>query len=468
MLAADNNNNNNIWIFLFILLLIAAFLTVNPIATVACISVIPFFLLLWRKPEPPILFVGLLYQWVAVSIKLLYSDIYDLDFDNFHVFAEDIYTAYALSLLGLVVLTVSIITVLHKPKALSEADEKNFVSYNITRLVLIYISFSTFVTLLGSSFLSFGGLAQVTYAFTLLKWSFFILLFITIAKSESKKNYLILISIIILEVLIGFAAYFSSFKEILFFSFIGAATVIRKIKLSKLIPLAFLGYIVFSLGVLWTAIKSDYRMFLSGGERQQIVTVSREDALDYFFKLASEVPDETIAKARFELVNRISYIDFFSGAIAYVPERLPHENGKVWFSAITHVFKPRIFFPDKEAIDDSKHLNKYTGLSVATGEMGASFSLGYMADSYIDFGPVFMFIPLALMGLLIGGIYRYFLKNAYNVTWGYALIAPLFYFVGTYEIASIKLVGNLIMYFMVFYLLNKFIVPKLDLYLKKN
>ena len=452
----------------YLLVVFLSFTTVNPLSTIACLAVLPVFLLLWRKPEPPILFIGLLYQWVSVAIKLLYSDAYAIDFDSFHVFADDIYTAFTLSLIGLIVLTVSITAVLKRPAPLSESDEKDFSSYNTNRLAIIYVGFSVFVNLLGSSFLTFGGLAQITYTFTLLKWSFFMLLFISTAKSGNKKNYWILFFIIVLEVLVGFASYFSSFKEILFFSFIGAASIIKRLRFKKLIPLAVIGYLVISLGILWTAIKSDYRMYLSGGERQQVVTVTRQEALDQFFKIASEVPEEALDKASFELVNRVSYIDFFSGAIAYVPNRIPHENGQVWFNAITHIFKPRIFFPDKEAIDDSKHLNKYTGLNVATGDMGASFSLGYMADSYVDFGPVYMFIPLALLGLLLGSIYKYFIHNAYNKMWGYVLATPIFFFVSSYETASIKLFGNLIMYFIVFYFLNKFIVPQLDVYLRKN
>jgi hypothetical protein len=40
-------------------------------------------------------------------------------------------------------------------------------------------------------------------------------------------------------------------------------------------------------------------------------------------------------------------------------------------------------------------------------EQGTSISMGYIAEAYIDFGPILMFLPMTLLGCLFGFIYRW-------------------------------------------------------------
>src|SRR5205814_3724135 len=91
---------------------------------------------------------------------------------------------------------------------------------------------------------------------------------------------------------------------------------------------------------------------------------------------------------------------------------MPYENGRLWFDAVKHVFTPRAFFPGKGIIDDSARTTYYTGVLVAGLEQGTSISIGYMGESYIDFGPIGMFVPIFFLGLLYGYIYRLFAKHA--------------------------------------------------------
>jgi hypothetical protein len=88
---------------------------------------------------------------------------------------------------------------------------------------------------------------------------------------------------------------------------------------------------------------------------------------------------------------------------------MPHENGALFWDAVSRPVMPRLLFPDKEAIDDSVRTNHYTGGLSGTSE-GTSISLGYVAESYIDFGTIGMFPALFLVGLLFGRIYRGLLR----------------------------------------------------------
>ena len=56
--------------------------------------------------------------------------------------------------------------------------------------------------------------------------------------------------------------------------------------------------------------------------------------------------------------------------------------------------------------------NKYTGLGVSGMDAATSISIGYMGESYIDFGPVGMVVPIFGIGLFIGWIYRWLVHHA--------------------------------------------------------
>lgn len=450
------------------ILSLLSFLTPNPLLTIACISVIPFFVLLIRKNELPVLFLALCFQWIAVTIKVFFANAKGFDFLYYHTFPEHIYKALFLSLFGLIVLSLGVWIVVRSANNISNVTLKKLIEkVDIKKALYFYITYSLFASLIGSSFLSLGGLAQLTYILLQFKWSFYLLLFLIIATSNISKYKTILIILIIGEFILGFASYFSSFKEILLFTFIGLLATVKNLSLKKFTVLFLFAVFVFQLGIIWTAIKPDFRMYLSAGERKQTITVSKTEAINKFIDLATAVSDDIKDRSQFYLIDRVSYIDYFSSAISYVPKTVEHENGEVWLKAIMHVLMPRLLFPDKPAIDESVHLTKYTGVIYATGEQGASFSLGYMADSYVDFGPFYMFVPIFLVGVLIGAIYKYFINNSYNQLWGIVLIVPMFHFAGSYETSAIKLFGRLLTYFIVFYVINKYLIPFLDRYISK-
>jgi len=146
------------------------------------------------------------------------------------------------------------------------------------------------------------------------------------------------------------------------------------------------------------------------------------------------------------LTLRVSYVNFFAQTLMHVPEAMPHENGALWLGTITHVLMPRLLFPDKEVLDDSARTTLYTGITVAGAEEGTSIGLGYVAESYIDFGPPWMFAPVLLLGLVYGFVYRYFIAGArfrlLGFAAGTALLLPC---VDNFEMSNVKIVGGFIM-----------------------
>src|SRR5262249_38165568 len=129
--------------------------------------------------------------------------------------------------------------------------------------------------------------------------------------------------------------------------------------------------------------------------------------------------------------------------IVNVPENVPYEHGTLWFGAIQHAFMPRLFFPNKPTLDDSVRTQKYTGMEVAGREQGASIGIGYIAESYIDFGRYWMLAPIFLLGVFYGLIYRFFaFRQRYGLLGVAAAIAILVFGAYSIETSNIKLIGG--------------------------
>jgi hypothetical protein len=128
-----------------------------------------------------------------------------------------------------------------------------------------------------------------------------------------------------------------------------------------------------------------------------------------------------------------------------VPDSVPYERGSLWFGALKHIVTPRLFFPGKEAIRDSDRTMLYTGIRVATEEQGTSIGIGYVAESYVDFGPIGMFAPILLLGVFYGLIYRLLvIRPRDKLIWTAIASAILIFGAYTIETSNIKIVGGIV------------------------
>jgi hypothetical protein len=150
------------------------------------------------------------------------------------------------------------------------------------------------------------------------------------------------------------------------------------------------------------------------------------------------------------LLTRVGYVDYFAAALDYVPWQREHEGGRLWWRSILHVLVPRALYPSKPWLpSDSELTSAYTGLILAGEEQGTSISMGYMAESYVDFGIYGMFLPVLLLGLLWGRIYTFFVGRAPTPEEGFAFGTAVLIHASYFEIASVKLLGGLLMRFIV-------------------
>lgn len=294
---------------------------------------------------------------------------------------------------------------------------------SVPRLIALYFVFqglqlfTDFIIPYGSSVKQLERHIVVlgTIVFTIFVWRFK-----TVRGSNKEK--LLSVGFIGFVLISSLSSFFSGWKAIFIVSTF--ALVIQS-NTPTLRVLRNLG-IVFGIGVLfvltWQGVKSEYRNFLNGGSRQQVVLVSQQEGISklleltkrFWFEEASESQksewysvtssDEAFQSA----LERVGYLDLFARMRQYVPSELPHENGALLRDNLTFALIPRIFNPNKGVKNDQLKVEKYAKRNIADN---ASFSLGHYAEHYIDFGKFGMLISLFVFGSIGGMLTRIVLKG---------------------------------------------------------
>jgi hypothetical protein len=249
---------------------------------------------------------------------------------------------------------------------------------------------------------SAGGLAQPLIVLGSLKFVFAILIaFVWISTGRGKAT---LAAVVLIEVALGFTGFFSGFKTIFLVlgsAFLTVALVYRAaiVKLALVfVPLLLI------LGSVWTVVKPAYRSMLNEGSQTQAVLLSMEDRVDALSSLSGQIGTDDLGSGLVALAVRLSYVDYLARVMGQVPDVRPHEGGALWAEAFAHVAAPRFLFPDKPALaSDSERTMLYTGLKLGSESLGTSISIGYVGDSYIDFG----FLGALLIPFVLGLLYAY-------------------------------------------------------------
>jgi hypothetical protein len=436
--------------------LIGVILFDNPAYLVCCLVTSYLLMyLLWKKSRPGILVFVLLMQWVQVIAYVLWMNNFGFDINRLSSHAG---TAVFLSCLGLVIMAAILSNCL-KTLEFPSLEELNVQAKLIDekKILILYLISTFFLGGLGFAFGSNPGLYQILTTLGSLKWVFFMVY--GYVAWINKKNRLILAIIIVFEFTTSLYAYFSTFKEVIFYTIILALSFIRTVNFKQLFYGITVSVALVFLMLTWTAIKSDYRKFLNQGTKQQVVAVSRSDA---FGKIEEKV--KALSWADYQRVldlflYRTQYILHLAKTMDHVPELLPYEYGRIWWDNISFVLMPRLFFPDKPVYEATVKTNKYTGFRYAGLKQGASFSLGYFADSYIDFGYVGMFFPIALIALFIFFIYRTLYRfSKINVLMRYAVINVTLIDFASFESDGLFIFGRLLLMFLVYWFLSKYVL----------
>lgn len=419
--------------------------------SIAIFSLFLIYKILWIKNFHNVFFFGLCYQWLAVNVKVFYALILNLNFENLHQYSENIIQAWAYSNICILVLALGIRISIRKkkydsPQRIFNVNLKSFSNYYIGLSILT-------LTILNPKIYP-SSIQQILFQIIYLKYVLFFIGFVNILQKRDFKNRLMYY--FVFEFILSFSGYFSSFKDFFFLLFLAYLySNSKKISGASVFVIAFLVIIAINFGIVWSAVKEDYRFFQTKGEKTQNVSRSTGESLAYLSDKFSSFNSAQYQDGLEKLIDRIEYIDYFSASIGYIPSHKDHENGNLLLDAFLFGFQPRFLFPDKKILDDSKFTTEYTGIQVAGFDEGTSICLGYAANSYIDFGDFFFMSPL-VWGIFIGYLYNKLYKTVKSDLWGLSITFPLFFMVINFENEFYKLIPPLIYYFIVAYLFLKY------------
>lgn len=430
--------------------------TVNPALTVFAVATLPVMAqLLWRRGEPPLLAFACGMQWLQAAGVIFYLNYYSTTL--LQAFgSSELETATWMSLIGVFSLAVGMWVGLLRSGRSREAELLNeSLSANTQKLFIAYLF--NFVLATGMSGIAFSipALTQFLLAAATVKWVFVFML--AYSAINQRCGYGFLAICLLIEFTSGLLGYFATFKDVFLVLFVVALTPSRALHGTRLYLIAGIAALLLALGILWSAVKAEYREFLNQGYGQQEVLVPVEERFAELGRLVTDFEWSQAADGLDSILLRLSYVQYFALTLGNVPANMPFENGALWLGAIKHTLTPRMFFPDKGAINDSERTSLYTGLETAGVEQGTSIGIGYIAESYVDFGPMKMYAPIALLGVFFAWIYRVFLTRARNKLLGAGIASAILIFqADNIETSNIKIIGGTVGVLLVMSLFYRF------------
>lgn len=442
------------------LLLLAAIGSNGVLAVGAIVLMLTGSALLWRPGESPILLFIFGYQWLQISAGIFYAGWLGLNINEFSkTLHGDMQTAATLSLIGLLLLSCGMRLgagdIRPKDAEMARLATRRHPTQDWFRLYLIAWLISA---LSHAGAWVIPGLSQPLLAVADLKWAFFLMLTYAAFSTGGVRTYWLMA--FALELVSSLGGYFADFRTVFFCTIFGVVAAQVRFRVRAYIGMAALAAILLTMGVIWTAVKRDYRDFASGGQSAQVVTVGPSQRISKLAELVGNLDGAAMSKGLDETIRRVAYLEYFAGVINYVPRVIPYQEGTLWWDAIVRPFTPRLFFPGKSAIDDAARTEKYTGYHFE-GLGGTSISIGYIGETYIDFGPFGMMPVLAGYGFFLGRLYRYFvISRGSRGMLGMGLATAILLVAAPFETSITKSFGAIIVMFLVSWLLVRIVIPR--------
>lgn len=441
------------------LLIVAPFSTDPLPFAVGCF--VPWLVLsLIGKPTMPVGVVFFfIWQWAQTFARVLQSMV-DGEPLAAGFYGPGVLNAYWYMLASIVVMALAFRLVLGNLPRPTPADDRAHLEWRPLDLLLLYGG--TLVLAVACTYASrlIPGLGQQFEAVSRLKIVAEFLLFVTVLATGRGGK--LMLAAILIEIVIGFSGLLSDFRGV--FIYLAMAAIAARIALG---PTAILGGVVWfsillMLGLFWTAVKNEYRDYATGGEETQHFSVPLSERFAYLGALALSPGDIDWKEASYAMLARFAYVDIFGSVVGVQETSRDTDKVRQWGEAFDHVFKPRIFFPDKLALDDTETYARLTGTDPSLVlRASTSISVGYITENYVDFGFPGMLASMFGIGLMIAGVCRYFMRSRlpWMVRQGIVL-AFLYNIAGPGVEASLpKLFGSTVMFFLVYLLLVKFVLP---------
>jgi hypothetical protein len=381
------------------LILIAVYWTGYWIAGLAVAVLLLIWQLLAVGEGPPVLALALTYQWMQVTIGLFYWRLTGVELEAFYT--TDWQRMMLIGLGWLSCLAVAMfygIVLTRRRIAPSEQAPVRALSDKI-----VWGAYIASLALTGIVQELAWNYPLFTQAILAITFSHLGLLFVLTRRfTRPTFQWQKLAGLMMIEVAIGFTGYFAGFREPLI---MGTIAVFEVFNRRDVRHWAFAGVLALVLGmssVVWISVRGQLRQEID----DEVLSTSRVERFDrartltsgLFTQGASDYIDATNT-----LIDRLWAIKYPAMAVERVPFLVPHADGELMRSALVHIITPRFLYPDKpDLVSESELVRKYSGAQVAGLESNTSIAFGYVAESYVDYGLPWMFIPVIIFGFLVG------------------------------------------------------------------
>jgi hypothetical protein len=349
-----------------------------------------------RDDGAPVVAAAFTYQWLQVTIALVYlaitsrriTDLSGID-------------ANRMVLLGLASVTAyfgGYAMIASRGKRVDPASEQALVTSPSFRLIAISYAVAVIVNLpLQRNAWGIPALTQVLLVLSIARYSLLYVLMTRLLKPTPRWP--MVLALIVMELTLGFTGFFAAFRESLVFIVLATLGAANRRRASTWVAGLAVAALAVMAALTWTAIKeivrAQYSSASSLGQRLSNVASVLGPAVRGSATQWDEHSDQ--------LVSRMWMIHYPALALERVPSEVPHENGKLLWGAVSNTIMPRMFFPEKGVLPSSSdEVRKYAGVYVTGRERNTSFAFGYAGEAYVDFGWPLMLAPILAFGCLLG------------------------------------------------------------------
>ncbi len=355
--------------------------------------------LLSTAEGPPVLALALTYQWMQVTIGLFYSTLtgeeleamYQTDWQRMMLIGLGWVTCLAVAMSYGIVLTRRRITPAPDAPLRAVSAKVLYIAYGASLLLTgvvqeIAWTYPMFTqAILAITFTHLGLLFVLTRRFTRPHF-------------EWEK----LAMLMVIEIAVGFTGYFAGFREPIVMGGIAILEVFDRRDMRHWLFAGVLAVVLGLSSLVWMSVRGQLRQEID----DEVLSNSRIERFDRARTLSTGLLTQAAADysdAATRLVDRLWAIKYPGMALDRVPSSIPHTGGELMWEALTHLVTPRFLYPDKpELISDSELVRQYAGARVAGSESNTSIAFGYSAESYVDYGLPWMFVPAIVWGFLLG------------------------------------------------------------------
>ena len=347
--------------------------------------------------------MALTFQWVQSTIGLFYLGITGRMLDAIQ--RSDWRPMVMIGLGCCLALAIGFrlgLQMLRPPRA---GEDRPEFAFSFKLLVIIYVITIVLEGGLNTAVRAFPSLRQIVITFDEARLGILYLLLRRFFRPVPQWGRIV--GVVGFEVILGITGFFAGFREPLVLTGLAMLEIFDRRNLRHWTAATVMAVVTVAFGLVWMGIRSEYRrdyVQMDNFKADRGARIARIGDLVSGF-LHSD-GDEFI-KTFDNFIDRMWPIYYPALAVARVPGHLPHTDGAILGAAVRHITMPRVFFPDKgELSSDSEMVRKYSGVWVAGAEMSTSIAFGYAAESYLDFGIPWMFLPVFVFALVMGLVYR--------------------------------------------------------------